>query len=257
MKRILFPLMLSGLSTVLWAQCTTGNPGTSCNGPLSVQPQQGNTSQSAITLVDLGLPAPGPTAGQYTVSIVGGILQESDNGNAYHSLVGPMGPQGAIGPAGPQGVKGPPGPTGPQGPQGPQGPPGPPGPKTNSGAPSDYSFTCGTGFKASIGLSELGGTLDRNQIDMTSVTQVRLVISVGAGVLPSGSYAEAQYTVDGSNWYSLSERMPVTTPNGTFSTNWQGMPTGANSDYLVRIAIFNAGSSTAQLAIHQVHLQFK
>jgi hypothetical protein len=75
----------------LGAQCAAGNPGTNCNGPLSVQPQPGNKRQSAITLVDLGLPVPLPVVEQYTLSIASGILLESDNGNSYHSLVGPPG----------------------------------------------------------------------------------------------------------------------------------------------------------------------
>ena len=71
-----------------------------------MQPQTGNNTQSAITLVDLGLPALAPAAGQYTLSIASGMLVESDNGNSYHSLVGPQGPQGATGPTGPQGTTG-------------------------------------------------------------------------------------------------------------------------------------------------------
>ena len=93
MKNCLLIVMLSLLSGISWAQCTTGTPGTNCSGPLSVQPQTGNNTQSAITLVDLGLPALAPAAGQYTLSIASGMLVESDNGNNYHSLVGSQGPQ--------------------------------------------------------------------------------------------------------------------------------------------------------------------
>src|SRR6266849_4975004 len=117
MKHYLWIGMLSLVSGISWAQCTNGTSGTNCSGPLSVQPQSGNTGQSAIILVDLGLPVPAPAGGQYTLSIAGGILQESDNGN--HSLVGPPGPQGlkgATGPAGPQGTQGPQGLTGAAGP---------------------------------------------------------------------------------------------------------------------------------------------
>ncbi len=121
MKHYLWIGMLSLVSGISWAQCTNGTSGTNCSGPLSVQPQSGNTGQSAIILVDLGLPVPAPAGGQYTLSIAGGILQESDNGNSYHSLVGPPGPQGlkgATGPAGPQGTQGPQGLTGAAGPAG-------------------------------------------------------------------------------------------------------------------------------------------
>src|SRR5580700_2132345 len=118
MKNCLLVVMLSLLSGLSLAQCTTGTPGTNCSGPLSVQPQAGNNTQSAITLVDLGLPALPPAAGQYTLSIASGMLVESDNGNSYHSLVGAAGPQGATGPAGAQGATGAIGPQGAVGPIG-------------------------------------------------------------------------------------------------------------------------------------------
>jgi hypothetical protein len=261
--------MLTLLSAVSWAQCTTGNPGTNCSGPLTVQPPSGNTGQSAITLVDIGLPVPSPAVGQYTLSIASGMLLESDNGNNCHSLVGPLGPQGAQGvqgaggPAGSQGASGPQGANGPAGPTGAQGAPGsagvqgPQGPPGNSAAPPDYSFYYGTGFKAAVGTNEVGGSSDRDQIDMSNATAVRFLVTIAAGALPSGSYARAEYTSDGTNWYALSEDVPVTTSNGLYSSGWKGLPTGANGDYIVRIIVFNAGTSASQVALRQLHLQFK
>ncbi len=271
--------LMSLLSCISVAQCATGNPGTNCNGPLTVQPQPGNTGQSAITFVDLGLPLPAPAVGQYTLSIAGGIILESDNGNSYHSLVGPLGPQGpqgatgpagpqgtqgaqgltgATGPTGPAGAQGPQGPAGATGPQGPAGAEGPQGPAGTAAAPPDYSFYCGeAAFKAVVAASEIGGSFDRNQIDMLSANAVRLIATIAGSVLASGSYAQAEYSPDGTNWYALSGEVPLTTPNGTYSTGWQGLPTGANGDYLVRIVVFNAGNSTAQVALRQLHLQFK
>jgi hypothetical protein len=371
MKNCLLVVMLSLLSGISWAQCTTGTPGTNCSGPLSVQPQTGNNTQSAITLVDLGLPALAPAVGQYTLSIASGMLVESDNGNNYHFLVGSQGPQGAtgtagapgaigpqgavgpigpagatgaagttgpigpqgttgavgpigpagatgatgsagavgvtgavgpigpagatgpsglqgavgpvgpqgttgaagttgavgpvgpqgttgaagttgaIGPVGPAGAVGPAGPTGVQGPAGPQGPPG------TTAAPSDYSFYYGTAYKAGVGAVEVGGSLDRNQIDMFNATSVRLVVTIGPSALPSGSYAEAEYTPDGTNWFALSAEVPVTTPNGLYLSSWQGLPTGANGDYVVRIVVLNAGTAAQQIGLRQLHVQFK
>jgi hypothetical protein len=124
-------------------------------------------------------------------------------------------------------------------------------------APADYSFTSGTGFKAVVGINEVGGTLDRDQIDMANANQVRLVVTLGASALASGSYADAEYTPDGSDWYALSGQVPLTTPNGAYFSTWQALPTGANGDYLVRIVVFNAGASSAQVSLHQEHLQFK
>src|SRR5271167_127498 len=125
MKKCWLAGMLSLLSGMSWAQCATGNPGTSCTGPLSVQPPNGNNAQSAITLVDLGLPVLAPAAGQYTLSVASGMLVESDNGNSYHSLMGPQGPQGPAGSNGPQGATGATGAVGPAGSQGAAGPVGP------------------------------------------------------------------------------------------------------------------------------------
>lgn len=341
MKKCWLAVMLSLLSGISWAQCATGTPGTNCSGPLSVQPQSGNNTQSAITLVDLGLPVLAPAAGQYTLSVASGMIVESDNGNSYHTLMGPQGPQGpagaagsqgptgatgatgGVGPAGPQGPVGPVGPTGgvgsvgpagatgatgavgsqgvtgatgatgavgsvgpagavgptgaagavgaagpsgavgpagsvgAQGPAGAQGPQGPQGPAGTMAAPSDYSFYNATGYKTGVGTVEVGGTFDRDQIDMINATSVRCVVTIGPAALPSGSYAEAEYTPDGTNWFALSGEAPVTTPNGLYSSGWQGLPTGANGDYVVRIIVFNAGTVSAQIGLRQVHLQFK
>jgi len=287
MKNFLLLGIFALISGITWAQCATGTPGTNCTGPLSVQPQAGNSTQSAITLVDLGLSVPVPAAGQYTLSVASGMILESDNGNPYHSLVGPPGLQGPAGPAGPQGAQGsagpvgppgaqgpqgatgatgaqgpvgpagPPGTQGPQGPTGPAGAQGPQGPPGTIATPLDYSFYCGSGYKAGAGTTEVGSTFDRNQIDMTNATSVRLNISVAGTALPSGSYAQAQFTPDGENWYGLSGEVPLTTPDGTYSSGWQGVPTGANGDYLVRIVVFNADSSTDEVGLRQLHVQFK
>ncbi len=252
MKNFLLIGVLGLLSGISWAQCATGTPGTNCSGPLTVQPQSGNTAQSAITLVDLGLPVPAPAVGQYTLSIASGMLVESDNGNSFHSLVGPFGPQG------PQGVTGAAGPAGPAGAPGAQGSPGPAGPQGPAGslaAPPDYNFYYGaSGFKAAVGTNEVGAPFDRDQIDMLNATAVRFVLTMATNVLPSGSYAQAQYTPDGTNWYALSGEVPVTTPNGIYSSGWQGLPTGADGDYVVRIVVLNAGTSPAQVGLRQLHL---
>src|ERR1035437_2936967 len=263
MKNFLLIGLLTLLSGISWSQCATGNPGTNCSGPLTVQPQSGNTGQSAITLVDLGLAVPAPAVGQYTLSIASGMLLESDNGNSYHSLVGPLGPQGpqgaagAAGPAGAQGIQGLRGLTGATGPSGPAGAQGPLGPPGTLSAPSDYNFSGWGSFSAAAGTSEVGNALYRNQIDMLSATAVRLVLTLGMYPLPSGSYARAEYTPDGTNWFALSGTVPVTAPYGIYTSGWQGLPTGANGDHVVRIVTFNAASRTTQCSLYQLHLQFK
>lgn len=260
MKHSLLICMLSLLSGISWAQCATGTAGTNCSGPLNVQPQPGNSAQSAITLVDLGLPVPTPTVGEYTLSVAGGMILESDNGNSYHPLVGPPGLQGATGATGPSGLpgaQGPPGPAGATGPAGPTGAPGAQGPAGTSAAPADYSFYWGNAFSAAVGINEVGNSLDRDQIDMTNATSVRLLITIGTNVLPSGSYAQAEYTPDGTNWYALSSEVPAIGPRGIYSSGWQDLPTGANGDYVVRIVVFNAGDSAATVGLRQLHVQFE
>jgi len=278
MKNFILIGVLSLLSGISWSQCATGNPGTNCSGPLTVQPPSGNTAQSAITLVDLGLAVPAPAVGQYTLSIASGMLLESDNGNSYHSLVGPLGPQGpqgadgtagaqgaqglkgltgATGPQGPAGAQGAQGLTGAEGPAGPAGTQGPQGPPGTLAAPSDYNFSGWGSFSAAAGTSEVGNSLYRNQIDMLSATAVRLVLTLGMYPLPSGSYARAEYTPDGTNWFALSGTVPVTAPYGIYTSGWQGLPTGANGDYVVRIVTFNTASRTTQCSLYQLHLQFK
>jgi hypothetical protein len=259
-KRYLLVGMLSVASGIAGAQCVTGSPGTNCSGPLSVQPAAGNAKQSAITLVDLGLLLPAPAVGQYMLSIASGILEESDNGNSYHSLVGPPGLTGATGAPGQTGATGSQGAAGAQGRTGARGAPGPTGAQGPAGtlaAPADYSFSGWGSFSANAGWSEIGNALYRNQIDMLSATSVRLVLTLGMNALPSGSFAQAEYTIDGTDWVALSGNVPLITPFGIYTSGWQGMPTGANGDYVVRIVTFNSATSTTQVSLYQLHLQFK
>ncbi len=224
------------------AQCGAGTTGTNCIGPLTVQPPPGNKSQSSITLIDLGLPVPAPASGLYTLSIASGVLMETDNGNSYHSLVGSpgaTGPAGANGAVGPSGAQGPTGATG------------------TMPAPADYGFSGWGSFTANPGWSEIGNALYRNQIDMLSANEVRLVLSLGMNALPSGSFAEAEYTPDGVNWFALSGRVSLTKSYGLYFSGWQGMPTGSTGDYMVRIVTFNSSGSVTPVSLYQLHLQIK
>jgi hypothetical protein len=108
-----------------------------------------------------------------------------------------------------------------------------------------------------VGKSEIGVTFDRDQINMLSVVSVRFLVTIATNALASGSYVQAEYTADGTDWYPLSGEVPVTSGNGTYSSGWQGIPTGANGDYIVRIVVFNAGKKTANVGLRQLHLQFQ
>src|ERR1700685_4028413 len=160
MKNCWLAVMLSLLSGMSWAQCATGTPGTNCSGPLSVQPLSGNNTQSAITLVDLGLPVLAPAASQYTLSVASGMIVESDNGNSYHSLMGPQGPQGPAGAAGltgPVGATGATGALGPVGLTGAVGPVGPQGAVGAAGATGAIGLIGLTGAVGAVGAQGAGG----------------------------------------------------------------------------------------------------
>jgi hypothetical protein len=78
------------------AQCGATGNGTQCQGPLVIVPPSNPSVQEFITLTDIGKPVPGPAATQYTLSISGGAIVESDDGGAYHTLVGATGPAATV-----------------------------------------------------------------------------------------------------------------------------------------------------------------
>lgn len=86
------------LGSIAGAQCTSlvPGPGSGCVGPVLITTAS-PTVQSSIILVDISKPVPTPAATQYILSIVNGTIQESDNGGAYHMLVGPKGIDGTNG----------------------------------------------------------------------------------------------------------------------------------------------------------------
>ena len=125
MIKLAFVLLLTisafGQSTVtgqVSSAAATATPGTTVNGPLLIMPPANPVNNSGFSFTDLGLPPIPPAPKQYLLSISNGVIMESDNNGAYHSLVGPAGVQGPIGPTGPAGPQGATGPTGPQGPAG-------------------------------------------------------------------------------------------------------------------------------------------
>jgi len=87
---------------------------------------------------------------------------------------------------------------------------------------------------------------------MSNASAVRFAISVAGRVLPSGSYAQAEYTSDGQTGMHYREKC-FDNAHGVYSSGWQGLPTGANGDYLVRIVVYNAGTDAAPLGLHQLH----
>jgi hypothetical protein len=182
-------LAMISLSGACLAQCSNGGSGTTCTGPVTVSPPTGNTTQSAIILTDLGsgTNAPAPSVGNYVLSIVGGIIQESDNNGFYHSLIGSMGPIGLQGPSGPTGSSGATGPqglVGNQGVQGLTGPLGATGSQGAQGAIGPLGLTGSQGVQGVIG--PLGATGDVGATGAVGVTG-----PTGQGV-PAGGSAGAR-----------------------------------------------------------------
>jgi hypothetical protein len=103
-------------------------------------------------------------------------------------------------------------------------------------------------------LNEIGNALYRNQVNMLSANAVRLVLTLGMYALPSGSFAEAEYTPYGVNWFALSGRVLVTTPFTAFT---QARGKGCQPERVVRIVTFNSANSVSQASLFQLHLQFK
>lgn len=105
--KIICIMFITCLSSLTGAQCAPliPGPGSGCVGPVLITTAS-PTVQSSIILVDISKPVPTPAATQYILSIVNGTLQESDNGSAYHTLVGPKGDPGAVGASGQPGVAG-------------------------------------------------------------------------------------------------------------------------------------------------------
>lgn len=79
MKRAFILLFLAtGMAT---AQCAQGTNGTNCNSPMDVS---GSTAaQSSVGLTDNGAAPPEPAASQYWLSISGGTIRLSSNGQPY------------------------------------------------------------------------------------------------------------------------------------------------------------------------------
>lgn len=177
------------LGSFAGAQCPAmiPGPGTTCSGPVLITDKP-PTVQSSVILVDIGLPNPKPTKGQYIVSIVNGTIQESDDAQPYRTLTGPKGDKGdkgdvgatgavgvqgatgavgAQGPVGATGVPGATGATGSQGIQGAQGVQGPTGPQGSTGA---------SGAVGARGLQGVPGVIVGNTITATEVCN--LVIGV-------------------------------------------------------------------------------
>ena len=122
--------------------------------------------------------------------------------------------------------------------------------------PVDHSFTRTDSYTMPVGSSELGSGRERNRIDMTNASAVRLVMNI-ATAAPAGTYAFAEYSADGANWSALSSQTPICSGKGVYWSAWTSTPPPSKGDYLVRLTVFNGGTVATKLGLGQVHLQFR
>jgi hypothetical protein len=77
-KRLFVFILLASMAV---AQCAQGTNGTNCNSPLNVSAS--TAAQSSVGLTDNGAAPPEPAATQYWLSINGGTIRLSSNGQPY------------------------------------------------------------------------------------------------------------------------------------------------------------------------------
>jgi hypothetical protein len=84
------------------------------------------------------------------------------------------------------------------------------------------------------------------QIDMTLPQQVRLMISSSSSCLDCT--LQAQY-YNGTAWTNLTNSI-APTKSTVFVTAWTIIPSGANGDYPVRLAISDSGTTQVTVGLH-------
>lgn len=111
----------------------------------------------------------------------------------------------------------------------------------------------GTTYSHKLAAGSAFNTPALAQIDMTLPQQLRLVVS-SASANPLCT-VQAQY-YSGGAWANLGD--PVTVTNSSiYVTAWTAIPSGANGDHAVRLAITNTGTQTVTVTLHSAMLQFK
>lgn len=123
------------------------------------------------------------------------------------------------------------------------------------GMPTNYLLmaqAAGT-FSQTVAAGAVGYTAALTQIDMTLPQQVRLVISSTANT--PNCTVQAQY-YNGTSWVNLTDAVTL---NGAtvHTTVWDSLPSAANGDYQIRLAINNTGTASATVGLRSATLQFK
>jgi len=123
------------------------------------------------------------------------------------------------------------------------------------GMPSNYVLTAQAGgvYSQNVGAGATVYTVALAQIDMTLPQQVRLMISSSSSCLDCT--VQAQY-YSGTAWTNLTNSI-APTKSTAFVTAWTIIPSGANGDYPVRLAISHSGTTQVTVGLHSAMLQFK
>jgi len=123
------------------------------------------------------------------------------------------------------------------------------------GMPTNYVLTAQAGgaFSQTVSAGSVGYTPAFTQIDMTLPQQVRLVVS--STTTTANCTVQAQY-YNGTSWANLTNTIAVTGAT-VLTTGWASIPSSANGDYQIRLAITNAGTTSANVGLRSAMLQFK
>lgn len=228
--------MLKVLSILLisvacaFGQCTTGKPGTTCQGPLVVKPSPVTATQEALELTDIVKPLPTPFATSYILSIENGQIVESDNGGPYHTLTGTPGPQGPPGSTATPVVI--------------------PLVTRNSRTPASTTFWSFPGAK-----TELFSDIVRAQVDLTRASQARVYAEIGADHYGSvGSAFYVEFSTNGLTWTQLTNPVDVSAA-GSRVSKWTALPASAHADVVIRAVGVNGTGAPIDIKAVQLQVQ--
>lgn len=123
------------------------------------------------------------------------------------------------------------------------------------GMPTNYLLVTQAGgtFSQTIASGGVSYTPALTQIDMTLPRQVRLVISSTAST--PNCTVRAQY-YNGTLWVNLTDAITLNTA-ALHTTVWDTLPSAANGDYQIRLAINNTGTTSSSAGLRSAMLQFK
>lgn len=123
------------------------------------------------------------------------------------------------------------------------------------GMPTNYILMAQAGgtFSETVGAGGVSYTAALTQIDMTLPQKVRLVVSSTTST--PNCTVQAQY-YNGTSWASLTDAITLNSA-AVHTTGWDTLPSAANGDFQIRLAITNSGTASASVGLRSATLQFK